>query len=53
MNSLLNWKDFIYKLNFNMHELYYDTWGEKNLCDPHFKRCGLVGLGWSNLFVIL
>ena len=33
MNSLLNWKDFVYKLNFNMYEFYYDTW-KKNFGIP-------------------
>ena len=53
MNTLLNWKEFIYKLNFNMCELYYDTWKKKKTLVPHFKTCGLVVLGLCNLFVIL
>jgi len=52
MNFRLNWKDFVYKLNFNIHELYYDTWKKKTL-SSHFKTCGHASLGLYNLFVIL
>ena len=41
MNTLLNWKEFIYKLNFNMCELYYDTWKKKKLWYPTLKHAAL------------